>query len=128
MQEAFPTEVSGSPDNLLDQVRILLRFSDPSTAGVWPRAAALLARQALESGLGELWQRRAPSVEHCSLRAQLLCLRSYIDGDTAERAAHTWGVLSRACHHHPYELGPTAGELRSWVEDTQRVVDACKDG
>ena len=25
-------------------------------------------------------------------------------------------LLSRACHHHPYELAPTAGELATWIE------------
>ena len=119
--------MNASPDDLLEQVRILLRFSDPSTAGVWPRATALLARQALESGLDDLWHRRAPSLAGCSLKAQLLCLPSYIDSDAAQRAAHTWVVLSRACHHHPYELSPTADELDRWVEDTQGVIDACKD-
>ena len=126
MQEAIGTEVTVS-DDLLEQVWTLVRYSDPSTAGVWPRATALLARQALESGLDDLWHRRAPSLTDCSLKAQLLCLRSYIDSNTAERAAHTWVVLSRACHHHPYELSPTADELVSWVEDTQSVIVACKD-
>lgn len=42
-------------------------------------------------------------------------------------AARTRVVLSRACHHHPYELSPTADELVSWVEDTHRVVNACKE-
>jgi len=26
-----------------------------------------------------------------------------------------WGSLSRACHHHPYELAPTTGELATWI-------------
>jgi hypothetical protein len=27
----------------------------------------------------------------------------------------TWGALSRACHHHPYELAPTVEELAAWI-------------
>jgi hypothetical protein len=29
----------------------------------------------------------------------------------AARAEYAWAQLSRACHHHPYELVPTAAEL-----------------
>ena len=44
------------------------------------------------------------------MRTQLICLRSYLeDAPLAARAGHAWSALSRACHHHPYELGPTAG-------------------
>ena len=32
------------------------------------------------------------------------------------RLHETWGALSRACHHHPYELAPTAAELARWIE------------
>ncbi len=30
-------------------------------------------------------------------------------------AYQVWGALSRACHHHSYELAPTAGELEGWI-------------
>lgn len=49
------------------------------------------------------------------MRTQLICLRSYLgDAALAARAGHAWSALRRACHHHPYELAPTAGELSSW--------------
>jgi hypothetical protein len=54
------------------------------------------------------------------MRVQLICLKSYLDDDElAARARHTWSALRRACHHHPYELAPTATELRDWLS----VVD-----
>ena len=48
------------------------------------------------------------------MRAQLLLLPEYAGPDTARRAREAWTGLARAAHHHPYELAPTAAELRSW--------------
>ena len=122
MQETARAELA--PAGLLRSAEELLRYADPGTAGVWPRAAALLARQALENGLGAFWRARAPSVEGVSTRAQLLCLRHYADEEVAERASYAWHALSRACHHHVYELAPTGEELRNWIDDVQAVVGA----
>jgi hypothetical protein len=106
---------NSNPREFLDMARGLLRRADPATAGLWPRAAALLARQALEASVLELWQRRALDLQGCSMRAQLICLRTYLeDTELAARAGHAWAALSRACHHHPYELAPTAVELQDW--------------
>jgi len=102
----------------------LLSYSDAATAGLWPRAAALLARQALEQGLNDFWLKRAPGVEDSSRRSQLLCLRSYADEQLAEEASHTWAALSGACHHHAYELSPTASELERWMRSVSDVVDS----
>jgi len=55
-------------------------------------------------------------------RAQLLCLRVYLDPDLARRVAWTWSALSRSCHHS-YDLPPTAGELGDWIET---VDDLCR--
>ena len=59
---------------LITEARRLLERPDAMTAGIWPRATALLARQALEAALDDLWRVRAPGVEAGSMRAQLLCL------------------------------------------------------
>jgi hypothetical protein len=32
--------------------------------------------------------------------------------------------LSRACHHHPYELAPTPGELRGWLDAVDDALAA----
>jgi hypothetical protein len=102
-------------------------LSEPrsATAGVWPRATALLARQAIEVALLEFWLVRAPGLEWCTTHAQLLCLPDYIsDRTVAENAAHAWNTLSRICHHHPYELLPTAAELRVLLSITRSLVAA----
>jgi hypothetical protein len=101
---------------LLEAANALLNRPDPATAGIWPRATALLARQALESALRDLWCLRAPGVEACSMRAQLLCLPLYLrDEELAERVSYAWVGLSRATHYHPYELPPTSSELSDWL-------------
>jgi hypothetical protein len=111
------------PGDLLEMADRLLRRADPGTAGLWPRASAMLALQALEAGLCGLWESRAMDLRGCSMRTQLICLRSYLeDAPLAARAGHAWSALTRACHHHPYELGPTAGELQSWFSVVGELV------
>jgi hypothetical protein len=120
--------MTADQSTLVRAARDLLLYSDPETAGLWPRAAALLARQALEMGLDEFWMSHAPGVEDASARAQLLCLPAYMDPPTARKADHAWEALSRACHHHPYELAPTAAELSSWIEDVNQVLREVSSG
>jgi hypothetical protein len=90
--------------------------------GVWPRAVAFLTRQELERAVARTLQRRAPGAENASARAQLLCLSTYAPDEPARQARYLWGALSRVCHHHPYELAPTAEELRRWIDDVEEVV------
>lgn len=93
----------------------MLGRKDAVTAGLWPRVSALLARQALEASVLRLWETRTLDLQGCSMRAQLICLRTYLgDAELAARASHAWSALRRACHHHPYELAPTAAELGGW--------------
>ena len=98
------------------------------TAGIWPRAAALLARQALEGALDDLWRLRAPGLDKCSVRAQLLCLPYYlsVDDKLAERVSYTWAELSRGVHHHPYELSPTSSELLEWLATVELLVESVR--
>jgi hypothetical protein len=110
-----------SPAELLTLSRGLLSRTDPEIAGLWPRASALLARQALESALDRYWTARGMALDACPTLAQLICLAQYLDDrDLAGRVHHAWSALSDACHHHAYDLAPTAEELVSWLD----VVDA----
>jgi hypothetical protein len=111
------------PADVVIAARNLLERTDAATAGLWPRATALLVRQALESALDDFWRMRAAGVERCSMRAQLLCLAHYLDDDElAESASYAWAGLSRACHQHPYELPPTSAELLGWLSVVQHLV------
>ena len=119
-----------APADVLAMAQELLRKPEASTAGLWPRAAALLARQALEMALDRYWKTKRPGMELCTTHAQLICLRQYWpDKDEAGRIHHAWIALSRACHHHVYELAPTAGELERWfgVVDGMLAAEAKRD-
>jgi hypothetical protein len=116
-----------SVTDLLDEADRLLREPVPHTGGLWPRTVALLVRLALEQSLDDWWRRREPGLEGCSMRAQLLCLPCYVDPVVASDTAAVWSALSRATHHHAYELAPSAGELRGWLESVRgfaRSADA----
>jgi hypothetical protein len=113
-----------SASALLGMARGLLDHAEPDTAGLWPRASAVLAGRALEASLHELWERRTLDLRGCSMRVQLICLKSYLgDQELAARTRLTWSALRRACHHHPYELGPTATELREWLSVVEELVE-----
>ena len=99
---------------LLDQAIALMDHPSPATAGLWPRASALLARQALEVALKTYWSKVAPGVEESSTRAQILCLHGYLQPEPVRAAAHAWDELSRACHHRAGDLAATRDELGRW--------------
>lgn len=90
--------------------------------GVWSRATAWILRLALEQSVDELWARLAPDLLRCPMRAQLLALRSYAGPDTAAQVATVWAALSRAAHHHDYELAPGVTELRRWRDQTAAIA------
>lgn len=117
------TDLTLPGSTLLAAARGLLQVPDQATAGVWPRATALLTRQALESALDSFWIRKAPGLEHCSVRAQLLCLPNVLPehADLVKRVAYAWTELSRACHQHAYELAPTAAELSASIEIVEQL-------
>ena len=112
-----------SPEQLVLYTRDLLGRTDPDVAGLWQRAIAFLARQALEIAVARSLSSRARGAEVCSARAQLLCLPEYISTATALEAAVLWASLSRACHQHPYELAPTWDELAGWVDRVESLVE-----
>jgi hypothetical protein len=97
-----------TPQELLAAAARLMQRPDAASAGIWPRAAALLARQALELAMEAMWTAtpQAAGLSGCSMRSQILCLAAYLDPDTATRAAYLTAALSHACHYHPYELAP----------------------
>lgn len=113
-----------TPDDLLVAAKGLMQRPDALITGIWPRAAALLARQALEAAMAELWnsKRQTAEMSSCNMRSQLLCLTAYLDSATASRAAYLFAALSHACHYHAYELAPTAAELTGWLDQAAQIV------
>ena len=113
----------GDPRVLLDLADGFLRRAEPATTGLWPRVSALLALQALDAALCGLWEIHALGLQGCPMKTQLICLRSYLDDTSlAARAGHAASALRRACHHHPYELAPTVGELQDWLSVVRELV------
>jgi hypothetical protein len=113
-----------SPAALVAAARAVLDRADALPGSAWSRATALLARQALEEALADFWRRVAPGAEDGTFTAKLLCLRGYVPAEVATDAHQVWAALSDACHHHAYDLAPTAGELHRWVERTAELVAA----
>jgi hypothetical protein len=112
------------PAALLAEARALVeRPASADLVGLWPRAAALCARRALEEALDQLWRARAAGLEATTTRAQLIALPTYLgDRELAGDVAFTYAALSNACHHHDYELTPTAGELDARFAVLDRLI------
>src|SRR4051812_46090467 len=102
---------------LADASRSVLENPGQLPKATWPRTSALLARQAIESAVADYLAARAPGLETCSRATQFTCLPWYANNRaTARLAFQTWAALSEACHHHAYDLAPTASELRAWID------------
>lgn len=101
----------------------ILREPDLVEAGAWPRTCTWLIRLALEHALDDFWAARRPEVGQASRRAQLLTLTRTVDTELGRQGTELWHQLSRAAHHHAYELAPTATELREWHTGVGLVVE-----
>lgn len=80
------------------------------------RTAALLARLALEDWLNEQsapWC--AASYKPPTTTSKLVVLSQKEGSEVGERAKRVWHSLSRAVHHHAYELQPSPTEVRHLV-------------
>lgn len=101
--------------DVLTMAEAVLDGSVSVPGGNSARAAAVLARQALEEIVDERCAAVATGLVRPSMRSRLIIL-TVLDGDAVGASAQTaWDGLSRACHHHSYELQPTAGEVRDLI-------------
>ena len=82
-------DVSAQPvvdaHSLVSAARDLMREDDAATVGLWPRAAALLARQGLELAMVRLWEVTAPGLERTSTRMSAAVCRRH-----AQRPGARW--------------------------------------
>lgn len=101
-----------TPSELRAAARALIDEPPSDLAGVWPRAAALLGRQAIEA---EINAALPDGLQRCSMRAKLACLAELGDADEAARAALSWATLSAVTHQRGYDLAPVIEELRPWL-------------
>jgi len=79
------------------------------------RAAAWLARSALEESLGALVRAKGLDPGQASTRTLLSCVEVLYENvpGLATSAQYAWDTLSRAAHHHAYELAPTYSEVEA---------------
>jgi hypothetical protein len=89
-----------------------------------PRTAALLARRAFEDWLDELsasWSTQVVSDRSPTTSSKLVALGALQGMELGEHAKRVWHGLSRAVHHHAYELQPSAVEIRHLVGQVRAV-------
>lgn len=113
-----------APEAILDAARALLGQPRAKLEGAWPRAVAVLTRQALETAVARCLQAELGPMGRPTFTAQLTLLRQvHPDPALAARVAYTWEALSAATHHQGYELNPTAVMLRGWQETVGELVE-----
>ena len=97
-----------------------------SLGGRGPRTAALLARRAFEDWLDEQsssWSSEIVSDRPPTTSSKLVALGALKGSELGEHAKRAWYGLSRAVHHHAYELQPTVAEVRQLVQQVRMACD-----
>jgi hypothetical protein len=85
------------------------------------RAAAILARSALEDLVTDSCAREGIDVTRTSMRVRLACLRALVPSIAGD-AALAWSGLSRACHQHAYEIAPHHAEVAHLVSKVRQIA------
>ena len=100
----------------IGQSRILLGREAEIGPGV-RRAAALVARQALEELVDVLWQQRGlGDMADASMRTQLLCLRDVLEPELAGSVSWNWGTMSTVSHDRGYAMVPSVQQIEHCLE------------
>lgn len=98
---------------MLSAAQVLIDEPAEELSGSWPRGAAVLTRQAIESTVTYCWKHTVPDMQWTNWAAQWAALPSYLGDDQLVADAHyAWEALSDVCHHRGYDLGLTEAELR----------------
>lgn len=99
--------------SLIEQASAVLDESTPHGN----RAACWIARAALENVVDDLLLAKNCSAHEATMRSKLTVLQVACreEGDVPLRAEYAWSRLSQACHHHAFELSPTASEVHTLI-------------
>lgn len=103
----------------LTSARAVVQEPSIVPAGVWGRAAAILARQGLEYALRRRWAAvNWPAMADAKMKHQLIALPTYCEGfaDLATEMRFIWAQLSNACHAGTYRLDPSPEQLLNWID------------
>jgi len=114
------TPAIANETDLLGLALAILDGEIPVPGGRAPRAAAVVARQALEEAIAARCASVASLVQRPTTRCQLILLR-YDEPQIGKVAQIAWDGLSRACHHHAYELQPSDSEVRALIQLVAKV-------
>lgn len=105
----------GQPwDSELEQARQLMLRRPGPLGHQTLRMVCWLLRSVLEQSFVHLARAQSADLGRASGKSTLICLRSlyqYIAPDLADESEAAWTRLSRAVHHHAYELSPTLSEV-----------------
>lgn len=114
---------------LLDQAVALLDGTLPLRVHS-ARAAAWVARSALEDTLSELVRAKGVQPGNATIRTLLGCIEALYQEDApqvASNAQYAWDGLTRASHHHAYEVAPTHAEVAA-LTDLVKELGSCIPG
>ena len=100
--------------SLLDHAQAIPNGTVRLPQAIATRAAAFLAKQALEDTTRALCHRAGANIDRATMRSQLIVVRAFHGDQVASTANIACIGLSNACHHHAYELTPTVDEVRHW--------------
>lgn len=107
---------------LLSQAQAVLDGAAPGRN----RMACWIARSALEDAVRARLEDRGLNAGDGSMRSLLTCFEvAYAtDPQLVDSATHAWAGLSNACHHHAFELAPTAVEAQRLIDTVHRIAAA----
>lgn len=105
---------------LLDQAQTVLN-GDSAPRN---RMACWIARAALEEAVRARLAEKGRPAGTGSMRSLLTCFEVAYGDDPllVDDAEYSWAGLSNACHHHAFELGPTATEAQRLIDAVRRVA------
>lgn len=106
---------------LLQQAQSILDGNSPQRS----RMASWLARSALEEAIRSRLEQRGRPAGAASMRSLLSCFEvAYLDQPAlVDSAQNAWVGLSNACHHHAFQLTPTAAETQQLIAAVERVAN-----
>jgi hypothetical protein len=90
------------------------------------RAACWIARAALESAVDDLLAIQNRDAPEATMRSKLTVLQVAFQSDEPNVPAvaeYAWSGLSRACHHHAFELSPPASEVQHLIGLVRELAD-----
>jgi hypothetical protein len=100
----------------------MLRETGPETAGLWPRTAARLIRLASERAADDTLEQNATGDDRLPGNDADTNAGRGPQPRSRPESFPAWSRLSDATHPYPYELAPTAGELRRWHSEVTSLV------